>query len=281
MSIVFLNDRYLPLSEATISPLDRGFLFGDGVYELIPCYDKKLVGLEPHIDRMEKGLKATQIPVSWPKSQWYDLVNQLIERNTIPHVGIYIQISRGTDSKRAHGYPKNISPTIFAMAQPIAEFNPAKHTAELTVKSEVDKRWRRCDIKSTSLLGNLMHFHSAQVDGFDEILIHAEDEIIREGSSSNIFVIKGNKVATPIANQYILPGITRHLLIQQLKETAEIELQERNISLAEAKAADEIWITSSSRQIQPVVAIDNLPVGSGKVGDLYKNIAQAYFNTYL
>jgi len=280
MSIVFLNDRYLPLNEAKISPLDRGFLFGDGIYELIPCYQQKMIGLDPHIERLQKGLKATNITLNWSKQQWRELVSQLVERNNIPNVGIYIQISRGADTNRAHGYPKNITPTLFAMAQPIADFNPKTNNIALKIKSELDKRWRRCDIKSTSLLGNLMHFDSAQVDGFDEILVHSEQNIIREGSSSNIFVVKGHRVLTPIANQYILPGITRRLLIERLKKLTEIQFEEPDILRSEAKQADEIWITSSSRQIQPVINLNGQAVGSGEVGDVYKNIANEYYKAY-
>ncbi len=280
MSIVFLNDRYLALNEAKISPLDRGFLFGDGIYELIPSYQQKMIGLDQHIERMQKGLKATKIDFNWSKQQWHELVSQLVERNNIPNVGIYIQISRGADTNRAHGYPKNISPTLFAMAQPIADFNPKSNNSRLKIKSELDRRWRRCDIKSTSLLGNLMHFNSAQVDGYDEILVHSEHNIIREGSSSNIFVVKGNQISTPIANQYILPGITRRLLIERLNKMTDIQFKERDILLSEAKDADEIWITSSSRQIQPVVNLNGLPVGSGKIGDTYKQVANDYYKAY-
>jgi len=280
MSIAFLNDRYLALNEAKISPLDRGFLFGDGIYELIPSYQQKMIGLDQHIERMQKGLSATKIDFNWSKQQWHELVSQLVERNNITNVGIYIQISRGADTHRAHGYPQNISPTLFAMAQPIADFNPKSSNARLKIKSELDRRWRRCDIKSTSLLGNLMHFNSAQVGGYDEILVHSEHNIIREGSSSNIFVVKGNQISTPIANQYILPGITRRLLIERLKKMTDIQFKERDILLSEAKDADEIWITSSSRQIQPVVNLNGLPVGTGKIGDTYKQVANDYYKVY-
>ncbi|MDQ7048160.1 MAG: aminotransferase class IV [Enterobacterales bacterium] len=280
MSVVFLNDRYLPLNEAKISPLDRGFLFGDGIYELIPCYQQKMIGLDPHIERLQQGLSATKIAFNWSKQQWRELVSQLVERNNIPNVGIYIQISRGADTNRSHGYPKNITPTLFAMAQPIADFNPNTNNTRLKIKSELDRRWRRCDIKSTSLLGNLMHFDSAQTDGYDEILVHSDKNIVHEGSSSNIFVVKDNQVSTPIANQTILPGITRRLLIKQLIKSTEIQFEERNILLSEAIEADEIWITSSSRQIQPVVNLNGQPVGTGEVGDVYKNIAEEYYKTY-
>jgi D-alanine transaminase len=167
MSIVFLNDSFMPMEEAKISPMDRGFLFGDGIYEVIPAYDGKLVGFGPHIDRMNQGLELVGIDFKWDEKKWREICNKLIAKNDGENLGIYLHVSRGTDTKRFHAYPDNVAPTVFAYAFDIPPANvPVIAKAKgYKVATTQDLRWQRCNIKSTALLGNVMHFQFGYAQG--------------------------------------------------------------------------------------------------------------------
>ena len=280
MNIVFLNGDYKPIEEAKISPLDRGFLFGDGIYEVIPSYFGKMVGFQGHINRLNDGLKAIGIDLGWSDSQWKKLCDTLIEENGTGPLAIYLHVSRGADSKRFHAFPENVSPTVFAMAFEI----PVPKKPDLTtvgkgyaLLSGEDLRWKRCHIKSTSLLGNVLHFQDAYEAGSQEALLYNSNNELTEASASNIFIVKNGVIATPIQDNQILPGITRRLVIDILAKDGSLTVQERVIPLKEVKSADEIWITSSSKEIAPVTMLDNKLVGDGKVGPVWLKAATLYF----
>ena len=271
MNIAFLNGTYLPLEEAKISPLDRGFLFGDGIYEVVPSYAGKMVGFAPHIERMNNGLTAIGIDLGWSESDWADLCAQLIEKNGAGNLGIYIQVSRGADSKRFHGFPENVTPTVFAFAfniapPPVADRAQAK---KYKVSTARDLRWERCQIKSTALLGNVLHFQQGQDQGNDETLLFNADNQLTEASSCNAYIVKDGVVITPPLDNQLLPGITRQLLLDILRRDGGIPVEERIVSMEEVRNADEVWITSSSKEIGAVVEIDGVPVSNGEVGDIW------------
>lgn len=279
MSTVFLNGDYLPIEEAKISPLDRGFLFGDGIYEVVPSYFGKKVGFQGHIDRMNDGLNAIGIELNWSDAQWQVLCDSLIEKNGSGPLGIYLHVSRGADTKRFHAFPENVTPTVFAMAFEI----PVPKTPDLAtvgkgyaLTSTQDLRWQRCHIKSTALLGNVLHFQQGYEAGSQETLLFNANNELTEASSSNIFIVKNNIVATPIQDNQILPGITRRLVIDILTKDGTITVQERTITLDEVKTADEIWITSSSKEIAPITMLDGAMVGDGKVGQVWLKAATLY-----
>lgn len=280
MSIVFLNQEFMPINEAKISPLDRGFLFGDGVYEYIPTYNGKTIGLFHHLKRLNDGLKELQIKLKWSNEQWIEVINQLIQKNNAGNLAVYIQISRGADGDRKHQYPSNISPTIFAMTQSLPELLPTdrKTTKQYSIVSMQDKRWKNCHIKSTSLLGNVFHFQQAFAEKFDESLLYNKNNELTECAACNIFIVKNNIVSTPILDNQILPGVTRRMVIDILKQSSEFKCQERVINLSEAQQADEIWITSSSKQIAPVTLLDNKKVGNGQVGAVWEQCSKLYDN---
>ncbi len=271
MNIAYLNGKYLPIAEAKISPLDRGFLFGDGVYEVVPSYDGKLVGFLPHLQRMNEGLEAISIATGWSEQQWLDLCLKLIQKNGAGNLGIYLQISRGTYETRSHRFPDNVNPTIFAFCfeippAPVADKSLAK---TYTVSTARDIRWDRRDIKSTSLLGNVLHYQQGVDQGNQETLLFNERNELTEASSCNAFIVKDGTVITPPLDHEKLPGITRQILIDVLRNDGKIPVEERTVSMTEVSEADEVWITSSSREIAPVIAIDSKPVGDGQVGDIW------------
>lgn len=281
MSIVFLNGDYLPIEQAKISPLDRGFLFGDGIYEVIPSYFGKMVGFAAHIKRMQEGLKAIGIVLNWSTEQWLSICNNLSDKNGGQALGLYLHVSRGADIKRFHAFPEHITPTVFAMSFVI----PVPKTPDLktvgkgyALMSSEDLRWQRCQIKSTALLGNVLHFQQGYEAGCQETLLFNKNQELTEASASNVFIVNNAVVSTPIQDNQILPGITRRLVIDILKKDSSLVVEERIVTLAEAKAADEIWITSSSKEIVPVTQLDGAPVGNGKVGPVWLQAATLYSN---
>lgn len=278
MTIAYLNGSYMPLEEARISPMDRGFLFGDGIYEVIPSYGGKMVGFGPHISRMNDGLGAIEINHQWSQDQWRELCSTLLEKNGNGNLGIYLHVTRGADDKRNHAYPEGIAPTVFGYAfeipePPIADRNLVK---PYTCSTGQDLRWDRCNIKSISLLGNVLHYQQGYQKGDGEILLYNENNELTECGACNAYIVKDGVVATPPLDNQILPGITRQLILKVLREDGSIPLEERTISMDEVWDADEVWISSSSKEIAPVVKLDGKPVGDGKVGPIWEAAAKLY-----
>ena len=269
----------MPIEQAKISPLDRGFLFGDGIYEVIPSYFSKMVGFQAHINRMNDGLKAIGIELNWNDSQWLALCDNLLEKNGAGPLAVYLHVSRGTDTKRFHAFPKNVTPTVFAMTY---EIPIPKKPSMVTIgngyalSSTEDLRWKRCHIKSTSLLGNVLHFQEGFEAGSQETLLFNNNKELTEASSSNVFIVKNGVIATPIQDNQILPGVTRRLVIDILAKEGSLVVEERTITFDEVKAADEIWITSSSKEIAPITTLDGIAVGDGNVGSVWLKAATLY-----
>ncbi len=281
MSTVYLNGNYLPMAEAKISPMDRGFLFGDGIYEVIPSYGGRMVGFGQHIERMKDGLAAIDIQLDWGEAQWREICDELIAQNGSGNLGLYLHVSRGADTQRYHAYPEGVEPTLFAYTfdippSPVADKSTTK---TYTVTTTEDMRWKRCNIKSTALLGNIMHFNQGYQGGNNETILYNDKHELTEASACNVYVVKDGVVATPETDHQILPGITRLLLLQILRADGSIPIEERNVTLEEMLDADEVWISSSTKEIAPVVLIDGQPVGDGGVGDVWEE-AQALFSEY-
>lgn len=277
MSIAFLNGDYLPLDQARISPMDRGFLFGDAVYEVIPSFDGRLVGFGLHMQRMQRGLNDLQIEGTPGEEAWRAICEELLRKNGAGSLGLYLHISRGADNSRRHVYPGEIKPTLFAFSYDInAPGTEPENTQTMRVQSQNDLRWRRCHMKTTALLGNVMHMQESAAQGNDEVLLYNEEKQITEGASCNVFVIKDGVVATPPLEQQILPGITRHLVLDILRQHSAITTEVRPVSLSEAREADEIWFTSSTRDLIPVVELDGAAVGSGHPGPVWQKAQQLF-----
>lgn len=271
--IVYLNGHYVDIHDAVISPFDRGFLFGDSVYEVIPVYQGQLFAAKEHLDRLTHSLAAINIPQPLDHVEWVNIFNQLLSH---PHEGdrmIYVQVTRGAYAERLHASPKTIVPTIFVAALPVIKKDVSQGIRAITVN---DIRWNLCRIKATTLLANVLAKDAAQrLDTQDAIFIR--EGFALEGTASNLFVVKNNHVLTPPLSANILPGITRQLVIELLNQH-NIMVTERMIAATELVDADEIWLTGSVSEIVPVIMLDQRPVNDGKVGILYKKAAEWYKN---
>jgi len=264
--VVYLNGTYLPLCEAKISVLDRGFLFGDSVYEVIPAYFGKLFLLEEHLARLNSSLEKTSLPSLYNDKEWQELLEPLLTEDQEQY--IYLQLTRGVANKRDHAFPKTIQATVFAMCSPI---NPVADR-ETGVKAITldDTRWELCNIKATSLLANILLRQSAVEQNCTEAIL-IKDGIVTEGAASNVFAVIDGVLVTPPKDHKILPGITRELIIK-LAQLHQIPVAEQTISLSTLHTASEIWLTSSTREILPVVELDNKPVATGHLGPVWKTI---------
>lgn len=281
MSVVYLNGEYLRAEQAKISPMDRGFLFGDGIYEVIPSFDGQFVGFAPHIKRMLNGLAELEIQHQLSLEKWREICEQLVKKNGAGNLAVYLHVSRGVHQKRQHGYPTDITATVFAYTFEI----PAPPTSDpqlaktYKVASLTDLRWQRCNIKSTALLGNVMHYQQAVKQGCDETLLFNEQDELTEASSCNVFVVKDKVVYTPALNHELLPGITRGMLIDILENHSQIEVKQQTVTKEFVQQADEIWLASSTKQIGPVVEVDGQKVANGEIGELWP-IAQQLFSKH-
>lgn len=273
MTIAYLNGNFLPLEDAHISVLDRGFIFGDGVYEVIPVYAGKLFRLQEHLQRLERSLAAIELSNPLSQAQWQDLLETLIEKNGNGDQSIYLQVTRGV-APRNHNFPAVIKHTVFMMSQPFKDPEPLLGVKAIT---RADNRWQRCDIKAISLLSNvLLRQQAVEVGAVESILIR--DGYITEGAASNVFIVKQGVVITPPEGAFILTGVTRDLILEVLQH-AQIPCQVENISETQLRQADEIWVTSSTREIVPIITLDDQPVGDGKRGAMWQttwDLFQAY-----
>ena len=277
---VYLNGEIIPADEAKISPLDRSFTFGDGVYEVIPSYNQKFFLFEEHLERFKISLAKTFIPVPTELDNLEDILKKLHVKNEYQNQSFYIQITRGVQESRSHTASENIVPTLFINSQNL-DINPYRGNANkqgLRVRLEDDIRWQRCDIKTTALIGNILSMHDPSLETVDEILLH-KDGILNEGSKSNIFLVKQAKVYTPSLNQNILPGVTRNFIISLLKKN-NIEVFEEEISVDSIYECEELWLTSSTKEIQPVAYIDDYKIPTKKTEQLIWNKALKFFNPY-
>jgi D-alanine transaminase len=271
--IVYLNGEFLPLADAKIPVLDRGFIFGDGIYEVIPVYSRHPFRLAEHLVRFQRSHDAIRIPNPLSDAEWTHLVHDLVARNAGDDQSIYLQVTRGV-AKRDHAFPKDAKPTVFGMSSPLS--TPAKDAIEDGVHAitAIDYRWLKCDVKSTSLLGNVLLRQAAADAGAIEVVMF-RNGFLTEGSSSNVFVVKnGTILATPKDN-LVLPGITYDVVVE-LARANGIPLEVRQISEAEVLGADEIWVTSSTKEVLAVSTLNESAVGSGKPGAVFHRMHQLY-----
>ncbi|MFB9887151.1 aminotransferase class IV [Balneatrix alpica] len=273
MAIVYLNGEFIAAEQAKISVFDRGFLFADSVYELIPVIDGQGLQMEEHLQRLQRSLSELDIRA---EANWQWICTELAARNGGGNQSIYLQVSRGADSRRRADWPVDIRPTIFACAQPISRplALPPEQTQGIKLVVQEDLRWGRCDIKSTMLLPNVMARQAAKRAQAEEALLVKQGRVI-EGASSSIFMVQYGQLITPPLDQERLPGTTRALVLR-LAAQANINLQEREFTLAELLQAEEVWISSSSRGVLPVVQIDQHVIADGQPGSLWRQLAALY-----
>lgn len=271
--IVYLNGELTPVSEAKISVLDRGFIFGDGIYDVVPMYNKKGFRYDQHLARLDRSLHFIGMENPHTASEWKALIEQVVEANQLNDQLIYIQVTRGV-APRKHAFPKEVKPTVLIMANPLVLPPAEKREHGVSCVTMDDRRWLNCQIKSTSLLGNIL---AAQYAVDHDVLetIQFRDGFLTEGSSSNIWVVKNGQLFAPPKDNLILEGI-RYGFFEELAKEVGIAFEARPISKEEVFAADEVWVSSASKEVLPIVEIDGKKIGSGKPGAVYQQIYQAY-----
>lgn len=268
LSIVYLNGSFQNIREAHISPLDRGFLFGDAVYEVIPVHGSKPLLLKEHLARLERSLNEIRMVNPHTPEEWSSIVKSLIEQNSGGNLGIYIQISRGADTGRDHAVPDGIDPTVFGMASRIADTD--SWDSGVTAITLPDLRWARCDIKSTALLANVLARQQAVEAGADDAILIREG-YVTEASVSSVIIVEGGVLVTRNNGPELLPGTTRQLVLTLATE-AGLSCREEAISEERLRTADELWLMSAGRGVVPVTHLDGSPVGDGKPGPVWNRV---------
>ena len=272
-SVVYLNGDYVRLGDAKISVLDRGFIFGDGIYDVVPAYDGKPFRMDGHLARLERSLAAIGIQTGRSRSDWEALVMDMITRSGLGDCMVYIQVTRGV-AKRDHAFPNNVVPTVFCMVLPFKRPTAELREQGLSAVGMTDIRWLRCEIKSVSLLGNVLAKQYAVDAGVDDVL-QFRDGYLSEGSAANIWVAKEGVLLAPPRSNLILEGI-RYGLLEELAEQAGITFNARPISQQEVDEADELMLSSATKELLPITSYNGKPVGTGKAGPVYTALRAGY-----
>lgn len=266
----YLNGEFLPLAQARISPLDRGFLFADGVYEVIPVYNGRLFRLSEHLARLARSLREVRIANPHAEPAWRELLETLVERNGDGQQAVYLQVTRGAAGVRDHGFPAGTPPTVFAMCSPLEPRPAAELERGVSAVTVEDIRWQRCDIKSVALLANVLAKQQALDAGAQEAIFLRNGHVI-EGAATTLFLVRDNCLITPPAGNELLPGITRGVILE-LAANKGVELREEKLPVEALFTADEVWIASSTREIAAVTRLDGRPVADGRPGPLWRRM---------
>lgn len=272
---VYLNGRFLPLAEAGISPLDRGFLYGDGVYEVIPVYSRRGFRIDEHLQRLQATLDGIKLTNPLTVDAWKTVILKLVDTAPWDDQSIYLQVTRGADDKRDHAFPPaSVPPTAFAFASPLVTTPAGLRATGVAAITVPDLRWGRCDLKVISLLANVLARQQAVDQGCAEALL-IRDGYLKEGAASNIFVVKDNVLRAPPKTQLMLPGITYDVILE-LAASHGLPVKIAEIEETELRAADEVWMTSSTKEILAITTLDGTPVGTGEPGPLGRTMWQWY-----
>ena len=274
MSTAWLNGKFLPLADTRVSVMDRGFLFGDGVYEVIPVYGGKLFRLAHHLKRLHNSLDAVRIANPLSAAAWETMLSELVSRNEGGDQAVYLQVTRGVAGKRDHAFPENISPTLFAMSTAMAASVDIDGVTGIAAITLPDIRWKLCNIKAITLLPNVMLRQQAIDDDCAEAIL-IKDGFAIEGAASNLFIVSNGLVITPPNGPALLPGITRDLILE-LAANHAIPFRETSITQEALFSADEIWLTSSTREISPVTRLDDTAISGGVPGPLWRRMISLY-----
>ncbi|WP_028454946.1 D-amino acid aminotransferase [Chitinilyticum litopenaei] len=270
----YLNGRFAPLDSLTVSVMDRGFLFGDGVYEMIPVYNRHVFRLDAHLDRLTANLAAIGITDPHERHEWHKIINRLVDEEIFPDQQIYLQVTRGPAWPRNHAFPAEVSPTVLLFADELPA--PAREQVENGVSAITipDLRWQRCNIKAISLLANVLAKQAAVEAGVTEAVLIRDGQLM-EGAASNIFIVKDGVLRAPPPSTQMLTGITYDVVIE-LAQSHGIAVELAPVSEAALRGADEVWLTSSTKEVLAITRLDDAPIGSGLPGSLYRRIFQYY-----
>ena len=261
MTRCYLNGRFVPLGEACVSPMDRGFLFGDGVYEVIPVYSRRAFRLEEHLARLERSLAAISLANPHRFDEWRDIVGALIAQGEWDDQSVYLQVTRGPMAVRNHAFPAQAMPTVFGLVEPLVTPPPEQVARGVKAVSAADFRWLRCHVKATSLLANCLLRQMAVSAGCTETVLF-RDGVLTEGAASNIFAVKDGVLLAPQKNHLMLCGITYDVVLE-LAARHGLPVEVRDILEDEVRAADELWLTSSTKEVLAIVELDGRKVGCG------------------
>jgi D-alanine transaminase len=267
--IVHLNGRFIPLADAQVSVLDRGFIYGDGVYELVPVYGREPFRLPHHLARLQRSMDGIGLANPHTAAQWEALIRDLIARQPFADQGVYLQVTRGV-AKRDHSFPQGVAPTVFMMCNPLPL--PTREQVErgVAVVTAEDNRWHRCDLKTISLLGNVLLRQLATEQGAAETVMF-RDGFLTEASASNVLIVEDGTIIVPPKDNLILPGITYDATMEFARE-AEVPLIVRPVTKAEALGADEMWLSSSTKEVLAVTTVDGKPFAGGKPGPVFRKL---------
>jgi D-alanine transaminase len=274
VATAYLNGRFLPLEEAQVPVLDRGFLFGDGVYEVIPVYGGQLFRLPHHLRRLKNSLAGLRMPNPRSDAEWEAVLTELVARNEGSDQAVYLQVTRGVAAKRDHAFPEVVRPTVFGMSNAVTVNRDTAAEQGIKAITLDDIRWSLCNIKAITLLPNvLMRQQAIEADTAEAILIN--NDLAIEGAASNLFIVRNGLLITPPNSNALLPGITRDLVLE-LAANHGIPFREADIPANDLYSSDEIWLTSSTREISPVIQLNSTPVGEGRPGPLWHRMIVLY-----
>jgi D-alanine transaminase len=269
---VYLNGEFLPLGNAKISVLDRGFIYGDGVYEVVPVYGRKPFRMPQHLARLSRTLAGVELGDPHA-GRWEGLIAQLVARQPFEDQAVYVQVTRGV-AKRDHAFPRGVTPTVFMMSNPLALPTPEQVERGVAVVTAEDNRWLRCDLKTTSLIGNvLMRQFAADHDAIETVMFR--NDHLTEASASNVLVVRGGRIVAPPKDNLILPGITYDAALE-IAQAVGMPLDVRAVTRDEALSADEMWLSSSSKEVLAVTRVDGRPFAGGAPGPVFRRIYEAF-----
>ncbi|HEV3241004.1 MAG TPA: D-amino acid aminotransferase [Casimicrobiaceae bacterium] len=266
---VYLNGKFLPLDEAKISVLDRGFIYGDGVYEVVPVYHRQPYRLGQHLARLQRSLNGIRLANPHADAEWEAIIHDLIARQPFADQGVYFQVTRGA-AKRDHAFPANTAPTVFMMSNPLPVLSREQVEGGVAVVTAADERWLRCDLKTISLLGNVLARQFAVDNGAVETVMF-RNGYLTEASASNVLIVKSGTIIAPPTDNLILPGITYDAAVE-LARAAGLPFATRPVPKEEALAADEMWLSSSTKEVLAVTTLDGTAFGSGRPGPVYRRM---------
>jgi len=267
--MVFLNGKFMPIEEARVPVLDRGFIFGDGVYELVPVYSRVPFRMDEHLARLERSLASVRIRNPYNRAEWRDIILQLVAKQSFEDQGVYFQVTRGV-AKRDHAFPTGVAPTVFMMSNPLVLPSAAQVERGVAVITAPDQRWLRCDLKTISLLGNVLARQAAVEAGAIEAVMF-RDGYLTEASASNVLIVKDGVIFAPPKDNLILPGITYDATFE-LAHDGGLALTVRPITRDEALGADEMWLSSSTKEVLAVTTLDGKPYAGGKPGPVFRKM---------
>ena len=270
LPLCYLNGACLPLREARISPLDRGFLYADGVYEVMPVYGGRPFRFAAHAERLTRSLAALRMEDPHTREEWRTILGTLIERNGGGDIYVYWQVTRGAQHGRTHAPLPDIPRTVFAFCAPLPPITPQQLYSGLACITAIDTRWARCDVKSVALLANVLLRQESVDAGASETILLREGELT-EASASAVHVVLGEELLTPPNSRRILPGTTRSV-VEEMAARIALPCRSAPVSEAQLRAADEIWISAATREVQAVTLLDDRPVGSGRPGPRWRRI---------